>query len=172
MSHPRPPLEQGTLIQRRRAFLQVSRHVAARHLPGCEEPIPSSIIVSLAELPAGRQQVLRPGTLEFRDARRPHRCTLVQTAFRLLHPHIVDAGRAASRGDRFVPVPDVGAIAAQRLSRHEVFAFLMREELISTPSNSLAMEAVISERPAPRVTDGAGAGPGAGRAVVRAPELD
>jgi len=36
-----------------------------------------------------------------------------------------------TRDDRFIPVPYVDSTAAQRLFRHEVFAYLQREELIS-----------------------------------------
>ena len=47
------------------------------------------------------------------------------------HVHALVSRGGWTRDDRFVPTPYVDPLAAQRLFRHEVFAFLLREELIS-----------------------------------------
>jgi hypothetical protein len=49
------------------------------------------------------------------------------------HPHVhALASRGGwTRDDRFIPIPYVDPTAAETLFRHEVFAFLLREELIT-----------------------------------------
>ena len=71
----------------------------------------------------------------FEPELRPGMVSVIQTFGDRINPHphvhaLVSRG-GWTRDDRFVPIPYVDPLAAQRLFRHQVFAFLLREELIS-----------------------------------------
>jgi hypothetical protein len=66
---------------------------------------------------------------------RPGMVSVIQTVGDRINPHphlhaLVSRG-GWTRDDRFIPVPYVDPTAAQRLFRHKVFSFLLREELIT-----------------------------------------
>jgi Putative transposase/Transposase zinc-binding domain len=66
---------------------------------------------------------------------RPGMVSVIQTFGDRINPHphvhaLVSRG-GWTRDDRFVPIPYVDPTAAEKLFRHQVFAFLLREELIS-----------------------------------------
>ena len=66
---------------------------------------------------------------------RPGMISVIQTFGDRINPHphvhaLVSRG-GWTRDDRFVPIPYVDPTAAEKLFRHKVFAFLLREELIS-----------------------------------------
>ncbi len=66
---------------------------------------------------------------------RPGMVSVIQTFGDRINPHphvhaLVSRG-GWTRDERFVPLPYVDPLAAQRLFRHKVFTFLLREELIT-----------------------------------------